>query len=178
MFLKIAPPFLKINPNGRVPALIDHSNKDFTIWESGAIIEYIVQKYDKEKKLHTGVIESDMLANQWLFFQTSGQGPYFGQASWFINFHPEKIPSVIERYEKEAARVFGVLEMALEGKEYLVDDRLTYADLSFIMWNLIAIERFSGVKEEYAEGKYPNVKRWHERLVARESVKKVLDARK
>ena len=81
-----SPAFLAINPNGRMPALHD-PNTDITIWESGAIIEYLVETYDKERKLsfERGSKE-DWMARQWLYFQVSGQGPYFGQVVWVCFF--------------------------------------------------------------------------------------------
>jgi glutathione S-transferase len=72
------PPYVLLNPNGRMPTLVDHSNNDFTIWESGAIILYLIEKYDTEKKLSFESFESNALAKQYLMFQMSGQGPYFG----------------------------------------------------------------------------------------------------
>jgi len=167
--------YLAINPNGRVPALVDHQNKDFTVWESGAIILYLAAKYDPQNKIHTGDFETDTLATQWLMFQMSGQGPYFGQAAWFTFYHSEKLPSVIERYNKEALRVVGVLERGLEGKDYLVGNRLTYADLSFISWNNFVLYGIEGVKEDFAANKFPQVKKWHEKLVARDAWKKTME---
>ncbi len=75
---------------------------------------------------------------QWLFFQASGQGPYYGQAAWFIYFHAEKIPSAIERYTNEILRVLGVLESVLSKQEWLVGGKLTIADLSFITYDSLS----------------------------------------
>jgi len=72
------PPYTTLNPNGRMPTLIDHGNDDFVIWESGAIILYLIEKYDTEKKLSFDKFESNAIAKQYLMFQMSGQGPYFG----------------------------------------------------------------------------------------------------
>lgn len=94
------PEYTAINPNGRVPAIYD-PNTDLTLWESGAIVEYLIEKYDVERKFSfaPGSKES-YLAKQWLFFQTTGQGPYYGQAAVFKMFHHEKLPSALERYVK------------------------------------------------------------------------------
>ena len=128
------PSYTAINPNGRLPALYD-PNTDLTVWESGAIIEYLIATYDTEHKLSfpQGSHE-DWHCKQYLYFQVSGQGPYYGQANWFNVAHPERLPSAIERYKNEIKRVTGVLERVLEGKEWLVGGKCTYADLAFIPW--------------------------------------------
>ena len=93
---------------------------------------YLVDKYDPEHKI-SAVAEADKYHQlQWLFFQSSGQGPYFGQAAWFSWYHPEKIPSAVDRYKNEIRRVLGVLDGVLAKQEWLVADKLTVADLSFI----------------------------------------------
>lgn len=119
-----APEFVSVNPNARVPALIDHNMDNLSIWESGAILLHLVNKYYKE----TGnpLLWSDDLADQsqinaWLFFQTSGHAPMIGQALHFRYFHSQKIASAVERYTDEVRRVYGVVEMALaERREALV----------------------------------------------------------
>lgn len=95
----------------------------------------------------------------------------------FNYFHPEKVPSVVDRYVKQCERVLGVLEGALEGKQWLVGDKCTYADLSFFMWNYIIPLSMQLPMEETPLLKYPNVQAWHERMGAREAVKKVLATR-
>jgi glutathione S-transferase len=115
--------FVKINPNGRVPAIID-PNTDLTLWESGAIVEYLVETYDKEGKLKGETVNDNWLIKQYLHFQMSGQGPYYGQAVWFHKFHPEDVQTAKERYEEQIARVLEVLNNILEGKKYLVGEKL------------------------------------------------------
>ncbi|OJT15254.1 Glutathione S-transferase 2 [Trametes pubescens] len=134
------PEHTKYNPNGRIPTLIDHGNNDFVVWESNAIITYLVDKYDPEGKLSMKTLEDKTTQLQWLMFQASGQGPYFGQALWFLRQHSEKIPSAIERYQKEVLRIFGVLESVLAKQEWLVGGKCTVADLSFIPWNVTAVD--------------------------------------
>jgi glutathione S-transferase len=155
--LKKAPFETKINPNGRVPAITD-PNTDITLWESGAIIEYLVETYDKDSTLNYTTFPEKYLLKQWLHFQMSGQGPYFGQAAWFNVLIPEKIPYAMTRYKDHVIRVLDVLNRALEGKQYLVGDKCTYADLSFLTWDANLPWLFG---EEYAslevETKYPNV---------------------
>jgi len=165
-------PYTNLNPNGRMPTLVDHSNNNFTIWESGAIILYLVGKYDKDNKISFKEFDTTAIANQYLMFQMSGQGPYFGQAAWFSRFHPEKIPSAIERYTKEIRRVISVLEniLATGDKEYLVNDKCSYADLAFITWNwgIDYFPELAGWREEF-----PKVAAWDVKLNDRPTVKKV-----
>ncbi|CCK70754.1 glutathione peroxidase KNAG_0F00850 [Huiozyma naganishii CBS 8797] len=121
-----APEFVSLNPNARVPALIDHGLDNFALWESGAIMIHLVQKYYKE----TGspVLWSDDLTEQsqinaWLFFQSSGHAPMIGQALHFKYFHTQRVDSAIERYVEEVRRVYGVVEMTLAQKrEALIMD--------------------------------------------------------
>ncbi|KAI0659285.1 glutathione S-transferase C-terminal-like protein [Cubamyces menziesii] len=172
------PEYTKLNPNGRLPTLVDHSNGDFTIWESGAILLYLAEKYDKEHKLSVADEGDKFHLIQWLFFQASGQGPYFGQAVWFMRYHPEKIPSAIERYQKEILRVLGVLESVLSKQEWLVGGKLTIADLSFIPWNGAAIDFvLAGVESVNVEKEYPSVYKWHKKLTQRSAVARLLEIR-
>ncbi|KAI1126953.1 thioredoxin-like protein [Nemania abortiva] len=79
-------PFIDVNPNGRVPAIED-PNTDTTLWESGAIIQYLVAQYDTHTKLTYGTFKEKSLLNQWVMFQVSGQGPYYGQCTWYVARH-------------------------------------------------------------------------------------------
>ncbi|KAI0336814.1 glutathione S-transferase C-terminal-like protein [Cubamyces sp. BRFM 1775] len=172
------PEYTKLNPNGRLPTLVDHSNGDFTIWESDAILLYLVEKYDKEHKFSVSDENEKFKLIQWLFFQASGQGPYFGQAVWFKLYHPEKVPSAVERYQKEILRVFSVLESVLSKQEWLVGGKLTIADLSFIPWNGVAIDFvFAGVEDFNIEKEYPSVYKWHRKLTERPAIAKLLEIR-
>ncbi|KAF7876346.1 hypothetical protein EAF04_001439 [Stromatinia cepivora] len=172
------PKYLAINPKGRVPAIEDPNTK-ITLWESGAIIKYLIKTYDKEGKLSISTFPEEQYLDQWLFFQASGQGPYFGQALWFSYFHLEKIPSAKDRYVNEIKRVTKVLDTTLTGTEYLVG-KLTFADLAFVpwYWTVAALEGstpglLKGLKEDS-----PNFAAWLARLEERESVKKELEKRK
>ncbi|CAI6087678.1 unnamed protein product [Clonostachys chloroleuca] len=171
------PPFTDINPNGRVPAIED-PNTDVTIWESGAIIQYLVNQYDTEKCLHYDTLKEQNLCNQWLMFQVSGQGPYFGQCTWFTYLHPEKLPSAIERYSNEIKRVLGVLDgvLAASPSKWLVGDRITYADLAFIPWN-DRLDATLGVPDDKKFEGFPHVKAWHEAMTARPAWVKAMDTR-
>ncbi|KAL7915531.1 glutathione S-transferase [Trichoderma velutinum] len=111
-------PFLSYNPNGK----------------SGAIIDYLVDVYDIQHALHYASGPEKHLTRCWEHFQMSGQGPYFGQMVWYTTFHQERLPSVIERYGNEIMRFLGVIDAHLgsQGTEYLVGDRVTYADIMFL----------------------------------------------
>jgi len=152
------------------------------LWESGAIIEYLVDKYDTAGKISYPSSSSQKYKLiQWLHFQVSGQGPYFGQKAWFSNFHSEKnITSAIERYGNEIKRVVGVIDAALKsnGTGWLVGDKCTYADISFVPWNALIGPFLLGEEEtkKLMEAN-PEFKKWHDSLVARPAIKKVLEAK-
>ncbi|POS69916.1 glutathione S-transferase II [Diaporthe helianthi] len=128
-------PFISVNPNGRVPAIED-PNTGITLGESGAILSYLIKHYDTKNRFSYEAFKERTLCEQWLAYQISGQGPYFGQCICFTYLHPEKIPSAIERYADEIKRVLGVLDGVLAAKpkdeQWLVGDRMTYEDLAFV----------------------------------------------
>lgn len=162
-------PFLSINPNGRVPAIED-PNTGITLWESGAILEYLVETYDKQHTISFAAGSKDYFqAKQWLHFQMSGQGLFFGQALWFTRFHPEKVQSAVDRYVKEIHRVSGVLNRVLEGKKYLVGDKFSYVDVAFVPWF-----GFVGLWKIDLEKEFPNVNAWLDRLQARPAIAEAL----
>ncbi|TFK90921.1 glutathione S-transferase C-terminal-like protein [Polyporus arcularius HHB13444] len=175
-----APEHTQYNPNGRIPTLIDHHNGDFVIWESNAILLYLVDKYDKEHKISVADEKDRHGLFQWLFFQASGQGPYYGQVFWFKNAHPEPVPSAVERYQNEILRVFGVLDgvLAKQPSGWLVGGKLTIADLSFVMWDLAAMTTALKDRPDVdVEKTYPAFYAWHQRLLKYESVAKLLVVR-
>ena len=175
------PDYVAINPNGRLPSIQD-PNTGLTLWESGAIIEYLIERYDTEHQLSfaPGTAES-YHAKQWLYFQVSGQGPYYGQAVWFKRYHTEQLPSAVERYVKEINRVSGVLDKHLAQQKqehggsdgpWLVGNKMSYADLAFIPWqNPLGIML---TKEEYNGDDYPHVKEWIGKMTSRKTVDGVL----
>ncbi|KAF4454348.1 Glutathione S-transferase [Fusarium albosuccineum] len=165
--------FTKINPNGRLPAIED-PNTGLTLWESGAILEYLVEKYDKDHKLTFTTEPEKWYLKQYLHFQMSGQGPYYGQAFWFYHFHSEQVESAKERYKEQVARVISVLDKLLEGKEYLVGNKFTYADLAFIPWNALAPLTDDLMEKFDIEKKYPNYIAWQNRLMTRPAVVKIM----
>lgn len=180
------PDYLAINPNGRLPAIHD-PNFDLTLWESGAIVEYLIERYDPDHRFSfpAGTPEA-YHAKQWLFFQVSGQGPYYGQAAWFKKFHQEQIPSALDRYCKEVARVTGVLEgwlaqqkqqfsdHAQSGGPWMVGDKLSYVDLSLLAWQTVIAMVLE--KSEFDQDDFPLVKEWLSKLGSRPAVKSVLGA--
>lgn len=152
-----SPDYLKINPNGRIPAIVDDG---FAVFESGAIMIYLAEKYKGllpfEAKARSQVI-------QWLMFQMGGLGPMMGQANVFYRYFPEKIQVVIDRYQGESARLFGVLDNQLEKTEYLAGD-YSIADIANFCW--VRIYEWSGVDIE----PFPNLNRWLNQISQRPAV--------
>ena len=167
-------PYESINPNGRVPAIED-PNTGITLWESGAIIEYLVETYDKQHNISFAPGSKEYYeTKQWLYYQVSGQGPYFGQAVWFTLYHSEKLPSAVDRYVNEIRRVSGVLNRALQDKEFLVGGKFSYADASFVMGYTIMFlfaDRFN------LETDFPLLHAWLERIKVRPAIAKILKDR-
>ncbi|GJJ05967.1 hypothetical protein Clacol_000154 [Clathrus columnatus] len=134
--------FTKYNPNGRLPAIIDHTNDDFVVWESAAILSYLAERFEFTGKYLGKTLKERTEVSEWLAFQISGNGPIQGQIFWFKFFHPVKNldQSVYDRYINETLRVYGVLEKRLSepGREYIALDRLTIADIAFYTWVSIA----------------------------------------
>lgn len=168
------PEYVAINPNGRLPSIQD-PNTGITLWESGAIIEYLIDHYDPGHKLSFSPGSAEWYhSKQWLHFQMSGQGPYFGQVIWFTKFHGEIIPSAIERYVKEVNRVTAVLDGHLAKQKlasgsdeaWLVGNRISFADLAFLPWHTV-VARFSS--DQYDVNDYPHVKLWLENMSSRKS---------
>ncbi len=154
--------FLSINPNGRIPALVDHENDDFAIFESGALMLYLAEK-------HGLLIPADTkgrsLVIQWLMFQMSGVGPMMGQANVFHRYAPEKLPWAIERYQRESRRLFEVLDRRLGEAEYLADD---YSIADIATWSWTHTARWSGVDSTGLA----NLQRWHDSIGARPGVRR------
>ncbi|KAJ9157328.1 Glutathione S-transferase [Pleurostoma richardsiae] len=167
--------YLKLNPNGRIPAIVDHSNSDFTLWESNAIIEYLVAKYDTTHKLSFSDFNNQQYMRQWLYFQASGQGPYYGQAVWFIKECNSEPREVVERYQNETRRVIKVLESVLSEQEWLVGGKLSAADIAFLQWNTSADRIILG--PEFIDIEAPHVRKWMNKLIARPAIAAVMQER-
>ena len=136
------PAFLDISPNGRIPAIVDHDEGDFAVFESGAILVYLAEKTGK---LMPTSVKGRSQVMQWLMFQMGGIGPMQGQANVFYRYFPEKIPVVIDRYQHETRRLYEVLDKQLEGNEWLAGD-YSMADIANACW--VAIHDWSGVSIE------------------------------
>ncbi|MEP7455452.1 glutathione S-transferase N-terminal domain-containing protein [Phyllobacterium sp. SB3] len=170
------PEFLSLNPNGKIPAIIDPDGpggKPLGLFESGAILLYLAEKTGK-------LIPTDPAKRyetiQWVFFQMAAIGPMFGQLGFFHKFagreYEDKRP--LERYRAESQRLLGVLETRLEGREWIMGDEYTIADISMLGWvrNLIG---FYGAGEIVEFDKLKNVPAWLERGLARPAVQRGLD---
>lgn len=154
------PAFLAINPNGRIPAIVDHSADDFAVFESGACLIYLAEKTGR---LMPADAKGRSLVMQWLMFQMGGIGPMMGQANVFFRYYPEKIPSVIERYQGESKRLFRVLDGHLKDREFLAGD---YSIADIANWAWVRTHRWSGVEMD----DLPNLKRWLDAIRARPAV--------
>lgn len=164
------PWFLKINPNGRIPAITDHSRGNFHVFESGAIMIYLCEHYDPEGKLLSKDPNLKSQVIQWVMFQMGGLGPMQGQAGFFNRYAPEKIPYAIKRYTDETKRLYSVLNGALESKEYLVGNKFTLADAISFPW--VRVHFLSGIE---SIDEFPNLKAWVARISARPAVQKGLN---
>jgi len=152
-----SPEYLAINPNGRIPAIIDRDNDDFTVFESGAIMLYLAEKAG-------GLLPSDARRRseviQWLMFQIGGLGPMQGQAHVFLRYFPENIPAAIERYQNETRRLYGVLDQRLTDREFLVGD-YSIADIAHWCW--ARIHNWAGIDID----EFPHLQRWIDQIAAR-----------
>lgn len=161
--------YLQINPNGRIPAIVDHDNDDFAVFESGAILIYLAEKTGHFLPPNTLKDAKDRsLVIQWLMFQMGGLGPMMGQANVFFRYAEEKIPFAIKRYQKETRRLLEVLDARLADNEYLAGD-YSIADIANFSWARTA--SWSGV--ESRDLKY--LSRWIEMIHARPAVQRGLD---
>ena len=156
-----SPAFLKISPNNKIPAIIDRDN-GMSLMESGAILIYLAEKYGK-------FLPKDSIAraevNEWLMWQMGGFGPILGQAHHFLHFNPGKSDYAEARFRSEVARLYGVLDRRLEGRDYICDD-YSIADMACWPW----VSRYEWQQVNLAD--YPNVRSWYQRLLARDAVQK------
>jgi GST-like protein len=162
------PEYLAINPNGKIPAIIDRDGpggRELRVFESGAILLYLAEKSGKLLPEDPG---GRWKVIPWLMFQASAVGPYLGQAGYFRNRAPEKVPLAIEKFSAEAVRIFGVLEGQLGESEFLAGE-YSIADIACFPWIRMR-ERF-GIEI----GNYPNVKRWLQVISARPAVQRGLE---
>jgi glutathione S-transferase/GST-like protein len=158
------PWFLAINPNGRIPAIVDRGNDDFAVFESGAIMLYLAERAGR---LIPGDEKGRSRVVQWLMFQMGGLGPMMGQANVFARYFPEKIPAAIDRYLRESRRLLEVLDGHLAGNEWLAGD-YSIADIANFSW--AHIHEWPGVDVTGLD----HLKRWMEAIAARPAVQRGL----
>jgi glutathione S-transferase/GST-like protein len=156
------PWFTAINPNGRIPAIVDRGNDDFAVFESGAILLYLAERTGRlmpsDEKGRSRVV-------QWLMFQMGGIGPMMGQANVFTRYFPERLPSVVDRYRRESRRLFEVLDGQLAKEEYLAGD---YSIADIANWSWVQTYEWPGVEVEGL----PHLQRWLDSIGERPAVRK------
>ena len=161
------PAFLKIAPNNRIPAIVDHAPVDggepVSLFESGAILLYLAEKTGQ-------FLPSDLRGRytvvQWLFWQMGGLGPMAGQNHHFVQYAPEKIPYAMERYVRETARLYGVLDRQLEGRSFIGGEEYSIADMACYPW-MVGHE---AQQQKIAD--FPNVARWLDRIAERPATRR------
>lgn len=165
--------YLKINPNGRLPALsyTKSDGKTYDVWESAACLQFLADQYDTEHRVsfpHGSPEYYQMLS--WLAWQVSGLGPSEGQATHFLRYAPELNEYGIKRYVAEARRLFDVMETHLASRSFLVGEKFSIADITCFPW--VASCYFGGVTIE----DFPNVNAWKARIAARPAVEKAMSS--
>jgi GSH-dependent disulfide-bond oxidoreductase len=166
-----AEPYGVINPNRKIPALIDSegpAGQSITLFESGAILLYLAEK---SGRLLPVAPQRRWNVIKWLFWQTSSQGPLLGQAAHFVSHATNRgidVPYAVERYSKEALRLYGVLESQLANRDY-IDDEFSIADIAAFPW--VRVAKGQGVNLD----DFPNVKRWCDSIAERPSAGKKLE---
>ncbi len=159
------PEYLKLNPNGRIPTIVDRDEDGFAVFESGAIMIYLAEKAGKllpsDRRGRSRVI-------QWLMFQMGGIGPMMGQANVFYRYFPEKLQPAIDRYQNESRRLFEVLDTRLAESEWLAGD-FSIADIA--NWSWVRTYKWSGVSIDGLE----HLSRWMERMAARPACRRGVD---
>jgi GST-like protein len=164
------PRFLAISPNNRMPAIVDHTPADggapIPVFESGAILHYLAEKtgrlWPRDRRRRVQAME-------WMYWQMANQGPMCGQAGHFRNYAPEPIPYAIERYTREARRLYEVLDRRLAGREYIADE-LSMADI--LCWPWVHMREHHGQTLD----DLPDLRRWYEALHARPAFQRGLAA--
>ncbi|MDP3326178.1 MAG: glutathione binding-like protein [Hydrogenophaga sp.] len=159
------PAFLAINPNGRIPAIVDHEADDFAVFESGACLIYLAEKTGR---LMPADAKGRSCVLQWLMFQMGGIGPMMGQANVFFRYLPEKIQPAIDRYQGECRRLFHVLDGQLKDHEYLAGD---YSIADIANWAWVRTHRWSGVDMD----DLPHLRRWRDAIRARPAVQRGIE---
>ncbi|THF59389.1 glutathione S-transferase family protein [Pseudothauera rhizosphaerae] len=163
------PAFLAISPNNKIPAIVDSDGpggEPIALFESGAILIYLAEKAGR---LLPAGPRSRYETLQWLMMQMGSVGPMLGQAHHFRRFAPEKIPYAIERYTKETARIYGVLDKHLAGREWLAGEQYSIADIA--TWPWIARHEWQGM--DLVD--FPNLRRWFDTIATRPAVQRGME---
>ncbi len=166
---QFAPEFAALNPNNKIPVLVDSEGPDgqpFTVIESGAILIYLAEKCGR--LLPTDARERSE-ALQWLMFQMGSVGPMLGQVHHFLRFAPDVIPYAIDRYSREGARIYGVLNTRLKGRDWLAGSTYSIADIATYPW--IARHEWQGIDL----ARFPEVQRWSQAMAARPAVQRGME---
>lgn len=160
------PDFLKVSPNNRIPAIVDHDppggGAPISVFETGAILLYLAEK---SGKFLPKDIRGRTEVTEWLMWQMGGLGPMIGQSGHFKFYAPEKIPYAADRYENEMLRLYGVLDRRLEGRDHIAGD-YSIADMACWPW-VITYKR-----QEVDLDSFPNVKRWYKALQGRPALRR------
>jgi GSH-dependent disulfide-bond oxidoreductase len=162
------PEFLKISPNNKIPAIVDHDGiggKPYSVFESGAILLYLASKTGKFLG-KTDRAKFDTM--QWLMFQMGGVGPMLGQAHHFRIYAPEKVEYAINRYTNEAKRLYGVMDKRLQDNSFLAGKEYTIADMATWPW----VRSWKNQGLELSD--FPAVKEWFEKIEVRPAVKRAV----
>src|SRR5205823_2495686 len=160
------PWYVRINPNGRIPTIVDREEDDFAVFESGAILIYLAEKTGRLLPTARRP-RSEVL--QWLMFQMGGVGPMQGQANVFFRYAPEPIPYAIERYQKETHRLYEVLDQRLRDREFLAGE---YSIADIATWPWVRIHAWAGVEVD----DLPNLRRWIDAIRDRPAVQRGVEA--
>jgi GST-like protein len=159
------PWFLALNPNGRIPVIVDREAGDFPVFESGAILVYLAEKTGR---LMPQDAKGRSRVMQWLMFQMGGVGPMMGQANVFYRYFPEKIQPAIDRYQNESRRLFEVLDSRLAQAEWLADD---YSIADIANWCWVRTHKWSGASVEGLE----HLQRWMSAMNARPACRRGIE---
>ncbi len=170
---QFTPEFLAISPNNRIPAIVDHAplggGAPVSVFETGAILLYLAEKTGR---FMPGDLRGRTQVTEWLMWQMGGLGPMLGQSGHFKLYAPEKIPYAIERYEKEALRLYGVLDRQLADNAHVAGAEYSIADMAIFPW----VRTYK--RQEIALENFPGVYRWYKALKERPGIQRGLDLAK
>ena len=159
------PGFLKINPNNKIPAIVDRDGpggKPFAVFESGAILQYLAEMTGQFMPRD---MATRFVVMQWLFFQVGGVGPMFGQCGHFLGYAPRKIPYAIDRYRNETLRLYGVMDQRLRKVPFLAGD---YSIADMATWPWVHVRWLHKIDID----EFPRVKKWYQQIAARPAVQR------